>query len=226
MKVHVRGRTPLQHSYPRWVVDREEFGDTDPREVWAGKMRIVRSRKRMRKLKRRGVPMMHLGYGSGFDLPGKYAFDRETGRRLPRGPWAWFETEASYEGRKLAKRFLQELSKVRGPIHYNEDSISLLERAAFAALARTTTQVDIEWPTEEDAKTAFATMGLGMIFDIEPATGASLDRLCKIPIRTDEETDAEFLQRVGVDRKLYTELKAQSNRGDHYPDCDCVACQP
>lgn len=68
----------LQHSYPQW-----EPPETDPyapieeyREVWCGRMRIVRNRKRARKLKRRGVPMWDL---------------RERGRHA----WAWFVEETN-----------------------------------------------------------------------------------------------------------------------------------
>ncbi len=62
----------LQHLYPQWeTLEDDPIGQ--PREVWRGAMRIVRSRKRKRLLERRGVPLMHLGQGS-----------RGT------GPWAWF----------------------------------------------------------------------------------------------------------------------------------------
>lgn len=53
-------RPPLTHSYPQW-----EPPDSDPYapaeeyvQTWTGRMRIVRNRRRMRKLKRRGVPLM------------------------------------------------------------------------------------------------------------------------------------------------------------------------
>lgn len=71
-------RTALVHSYPQW-----EPPENDPTasiedyvETWRGKMRIVRSRKRARVLRRRGVPLWDL---------------RERGKRL----WLWFVEEAT-----------------------------------------------------------------------------------------------------------------------------------
>lgn len=45
----------LIHVYPQW-----ESYDGEDREIWSGKMRIVRNRRRIRKLHKRGVPMMDL----------------------------------------------------------------------------------------------------------------------------------------------------------------------
>ena len=66
-------RAALQHTYPQWEPPEDEpiAPIEDYRETWIGDMRIVRSRKRARLLKRRGVPMWDI---------------RENGRRL----WAWF----------------------------------------------------------------------------------------------------------------------------------------
>lgn len=52
-------RAPLQHTYPQW--EPPEDDPSAPAEEWRetqrGRMRIVRNRKRVRLLKRRGVPM-------------------------------------------------------------------------------------------------------------------------------------------------------------------------
>lgn len=52
-------RAALQHTYPMW--EPREDDPTAPVEEWVevqrGRMRIVRNRKRVRLLKRRGVPM-------------------------------------------------------------------------------------------------------------------------------------------------------------------------
>lgn len=77
----------LKHSYPQWDGPPRQPDDGYP--VWLGHMRIVRSRKRMRTLKRRGVPMLHLGVGERAPV----------GTR--NGPWAWFETDDSVEARKF-----------------------------------------------------------------------------------------------------------------------------
>lgn len=65
----------LQHAYPMWEPPEDDptAPPEDFHQVWHGKMRIVRSRKRRRALQRRGVPMLHLGRGP----------------KGP-GPWAWF----------------------------------------------------------------------------------------------------------------------------------------
>lgn len=70
-------RAPLKDVYPVWETD--EFGDD--REVWHGRMRIVRNRKRMRKLKRRGVMFMDLRAKTGNKHPDGYEGPRA---------WAWF----------------------------------------------------------------------------------------------------------------------------------------
>jgi hypothetical protein len=72
-----RERAPLRDVYPVWETD--EHGDE--REVWYGNMRIVRNRKRMRKLKRRGVMFM--------DLRAKTGNKHPDGFEGPRA-WAWF----------------------------------------------------------------------------------------------------------------------------------------
>lgn len=79
----------LQHTYPEWDGPPRDPDDGYP--VWPGVMRIVRSRRRMRALRRRGVPMMHLGYGDGTPAqqpvgPGIYG----PGTRTAQGPWAWY----------------------------------------------------------------------------------------------------------------------------------------
>jgi hypothetical protein len=70
----------LQHVYPQWEPP-EDDPSGEIREVWRGIMRIVRSRRRMLKLRKRGVAILHLGVGP--DRPGAS------------GPWAWF---VSYPG--------------------------------------------------------------------------------------------------------------------------------
>jgi hypothetical protein len=71
-------RAALLHSYPQWEPPEDDPSAPleDYREVWRGKMRIVRSRRRARMLMRRGVPMLDL---------------REQGKRL----WLWFVEEAT-----------------------------------------------------------------------------------------------------------------------------------
>lgn len=51
------GRPPLVHTYPQWEPPEDEPWSDDLREVQRGVMRIVRNRRRVRLLKRRGVPM-------------------------------------------------------------------------------------------------------------------------------------------------------------------------
>lgn len=55
-------RAALVHSYPKWEPPEDDLSAPvdEWRQVWAGKMRIVRNRHRIRKLQRRGVPMMDL----------------------------------------------------------------------------------------------------------------------------------------------------------------------
>lgn len=66
----------LNHTYPQMMPPEDEptAPIDDYREVWAGSMRLVRSRKRRRVLQRRGVPMMDTG-------------ERTTGGKKV---WAWF----------------------------------------------------------------------------------------------------------------------------------------
>lgn len=77
-------RPPLVDVLPSWETD--EFGDD--REVWNGAMRIVRNRKRMRKLKRRGVLFM--------DLRAKQGNKHPDGYEGPRA-WAWFTQDLHSE---------------------------------------------------------------------------------------------------------------------------------
>jgi hypothetical protein len=58
----VMTRAALVHTYPQWEPPEDEPSAPveDYREVWTGQMRIVRNRRRIRKLQRRGVPMMDL----------------------------------------------------------------------------------------------------------------------------------------------------------------------
>jgi hypothetical protein len=55
-------RAPLTHAYPQWQPPEDDPSAPieELREVWRGQMRIVRNRRRLRKLKRRGVPLMDL----------------------------------------------------------------------------------------------------------------------------------------------------------------------
>lgn len=55
-------RPALIHAYPQWEPPEDEPSapQEEWRQVWTGRMRIVRNRRRIRKLKRRGVPMMDL----------------------------------------------------------------------------------------------------------------------------------------------------------------------
>lgn len=55
-------RAPLLHSYPQFEHPEDEpYAPVEEwREVWRGQMRIVRNRRRIRKLKSRGVPLMDL----------------------------------------------------------------------------------------------------------------------------------------------------------------------
>lgn len=52
-------RAALEHTYPQWEPPQDD--PSAPAEEWSevqrGRMRIVRNRKRVRLLKRRGVPM-------------------------------------------------------------------------------------------------------------------------------------------------------------------------
>jgi hypothetical protein len=52
-------RAPLEHTYPQWNPPEDDpcAPEEDWRETQYGVMRIVRSRKRARVLKRRGVPL-------------------------------------------------------------------------------------------------------------------------------------------------------------------------
>jgi len=61
--------TALVHNYPFW--DQDEHSGED-REVWTGSMRIVRNRRRARKLKKRGVPMMDLRAFTAAGYVGKF----------------------------------------------------------------------------------------------------------------------------------------------------------
>lgn len=68
----------LQHAYPQWEPPEDEpwAPEEDWREVWRGEPRIVRSPKRARRLRRRGVPMWDV---------------RENGKRM----WLWFVEEST-----------------------------------------------------------------------------------------------------------------------------------
>ena len=52
-------RAPLQHTYPQWEPPEDDpcAPEEEWRETQRGRMRIVRNHKRVRLLKRRGVPM-------------------------------------------------------------------------------------------------------------------------------------------------------------------------
>lgn len=98
----------LQHAYPYVEADENEGGATydmdTARLVYQGQLRIVRSRKRMRTLKRRGVPMMHLGYGDGTSQQQERS---PLGNLVRQGPWAWFETDES----AITRRFDRALTR-------------------------------------------------------------------------------------------------------------------
>ncbi len=49
---------PLQHAYPSMEPPADEPWSDDLREVWRGDMRVVRSKRRMKLLRRRGVPLL------------------------------------------------------------------------------------------------------------------------------------------------------------------------
>lgn len=88
----------LQHNSPQWVYDHERNEDV---LTWSGHMRVVRSRKRMRRLKRRGVPMVHTGRGDG--TLGQQPTHPD-GSRKAFGPWAWFESFATRDRRLLIRQ--------------------------------------------------------------------------------------------------------------------------
>ena len=56
-------RPPLPHVFPRFAppLDEPAAPLDDYRQVWEGAMRLVRSPKRARLLRRRGVPLMDTG---------------------------------------------------------------------------------------------------------------------------------------------------------------------
>lgn len=76
----------LTHVYPQWGPP--ESDETAPPEEyvehWYGSMRIVRSRKRMRVLKRRGVPLMDLRVRDR--ASGAYIACEDKSAHV----WAWF----------------------------------------------------------------------------------------------------------------------------------------
>jgi hypothetical protein len=124
------------------------------------------------------------------------------GTRVPFGPWAWFETEISYERRAEARR-----------------SKRLLRRAIREAKA----QAKLGWVDTllRSLGPSYTELGYGWpaLLDVlvpQVATGKMLDEICKIPW----DADAEHVA------KLKAELKAQSDAGMHYDDCDCWGCVP
>lgn len=72
--------TALVHNYP--FPDLDDAGND--REVWTGSMRIVRNRRRMRLLKRRGVPLMDLRVRDR--ATGAYIACEDKSAHV----WAWF----------------------------------------------------------------------------------------------------------------------------------------
>lgn len=77
-------RAPLQHSYPQWEAPEDDPSapEEDLRQVWRGRMRIVRNRRRMRKLRKRGVPLMDLRACNADGYHGPHE-------------WAWFVDDGS-----------------------------------------------------------------------------------------------------------------------------------
>lgn len=135
----------LTHEYPTLEADENEGGvsyDVDSmRLVYRGLMRVVRSRKRMRLLRRRGVPMMHLGVGDGVRVDLTQMDERGL---KARGPWAWFEVESAYALRyamqlvKRRTRALQDPDFTDIPAHV-QDALQ-----AYGCGINPTDEVDIE----------------------------------------------------------------------------------
>jgi hypothetical protein len=91
----------LQFNYPKWSVDdSDDAPDRELRLVWEGHMRVVRNRKRARRLKRRGVPLLHIGIGDGTPAQQQR---KPSGALEAFGPWAWFETFENREARMQAR---------------------------------------------------------------------------------------------------------------------------
>lgn len=120
----------LAHACPEWIC--EDEGDT-ARLVYTGQMRIVRSRKRMQLLKRRGVPMMHLGYGDGTSAQQERS---PLGNLVRQGPWAWFEPTESYSARRSQRKLRKSLANI--------------EARVYAALAANGYHIEVLPPTSED----------------------------------------------------------------------------
>lgn len=99
----------LQHAYPQWEPPEDDptAMPEDFREVWCGKMRIVH-RQRARKLRRRGVPLMHLGYGDGTTAQQERS---PKGNLVPFGPWAWFVEPKPLSSTAIINGALREIGK-------------------------------------------------------------------------------------------------------------------
>lgn len=125
---------PLSHNYPQWEHDRDRGEDV---LAWGGHMRIVRNRKRARRLKRRGVPLMHLGYGDG---TAAQQVRSPKGNLVGFGPWAWFET---FEGRAARMQVRHERAQARfakrnPPPTFTQEQIEAGCRMAIANYLRAT----------------------------------------------------------------------------------------
>lgn len=95
----------LQHEYPRWETDpNDPTGDAD--FVYPGRPRFV-SKQRARKLRKRGVPLMpchRVHDPHGEHRPGDFYPTHGD-----RARYAWFEPEAAYEARRIAKLYRDRL---------------------------------------------------------------------------------------------------------------------
>lgn len=143
----------MQHQTPAFIDNPHAAEGVPPVQslLWYGHMRFVH-RQRARTLRKKGVPLR--AYGAGL--------------------WVWYETDASYDERKMRRQLAGWMRSKAADRLFRESMNSTLQ-ANFA---------DIE-----------ARMyTLLTSYNPQNATGAALDALCNIPMRPAGMTDDEVRQ--------------------------------
>lgn len=137
----------MQHQAPAFIDDPHAPEGVPPMQglSWYGHMRFVH-RQRARTLRKKGVPLRV--YGAGL--------------------WVWYETDASYDERKMRRQLSGWLRSNSADRLFCKSLASMLSTNFADVEARVRT-----------------------LFEIRTATGRDLDQLCRIPYRPQGMTDVE-----------------------------------
>lgn len=204
-------RDALQHTFPEWQEptynDGSRTGD-DAREVWFGVMRVV-SAKRARVLRKRGVPLMPLHAVRDVQastLLGGRRYEPTTPNGRAR--YAWFERKDDADTRKARRggrcyNTYREACAGRVGRRYELAEALQEQRAAHQAerwfrtggklAASYFYQTNTYYGTPHVANPQLDLYARAFeLMQIDTATGAALDALCKLPFRPEGMTDAEL----------------------------------